>query len=70
MKDGQLSPKDGDGIILQLKKLSALLHKKNSNHEGYSYCLNCLGSLRTENKHKVCENKDGIKMPSEKNKIL
>ena len=47
-----------------------------SKHKGDFYCLNCLHSLRTENKlkshEKVCKNKDffGIVMPSEKDKIL
>ena len=45
-------------------------------HNGDFYCLNCLYSLRTENKlkiyEKVCKTKDfcGIAMPSEKDNIL
>ena len=58
------------------KKLSSLLHKQTSNHKGGFYCLNCLNSLRTENKlkshEKVYKNKHfcATEMPSEKNKIL
>ena len=58
---------------LAVKKLSAsLLHGITSKHKGDFYCLNCLHSLRTENKlkshEKVCKNKNfcGIAMPSEK----
>ena len=45
-------------------------------HRGDFYCLNCLHSFATENKHKshkiVCENKDfcNVVMPSEDTKIL
>ena len=58
------------------KKLSALLHGIKSTRKGDFYCLNCLHSLRTENKvkshEKVCKNKDfcGIVTPSEKDNIL
>ena len=58
------------------EKLSSLLHKQISNHKGGFYCLNCLNSLRTENKlkfhEKVYKNKHfcATEMPSEKNKIL
>ena len=59
-----------------MKKLSALLHVITSKHKGDFYCLNCLHSLRTENKleshEKVCKNKGfcGIAMSSEKYKKL
>ena len=58
------------------KKISALLYRITSKHKGDFYCLNCLHSLRTENRlkshEKVCKNKDfcGIVMPSEKDNIL
>ena len=70
------------------KKISTLLrgnNKNNKNSHGVLmlyqnamaiYCLDCLHSLRTENKlkshEKVCKNKDfcGIVLPSEKDKIL
>ena len=75
-KKGSEAKSEGRWYYLAVKKLSALLHKKTSNHKCDFYCLNCLNSFRTENKlkshKKVCENKDfsGIEMPSEKNKIL
>ena len=56
-----------------VKKLSALLHKRTSNHKDDFYCLSCLDSFKKENKvkshEKVCKNKDfcGIVMPSKKN---
>ena len=59
-----------------VKKLSALLHTKTSNHGGDFYCLNCLNCFRTENKfhshEKIYKNKDfcEIVIPSEKNKVL
>ena len=59
-----------------LKKLSALLRKKTSNHKGNFYYLNCLNSFRTEDKlkihKKISKNKDfcGAEMQSEKNNIL
>ena len=58
------------------KKISTLLREIASKRHGYFYCLDCLHSLRTENKlkshEKVCKNKDfcGIVLPSEKDKIL
>ena len=58
------------------KKLSILLRGITSKHHGDFYCLNCLHSLRTENKlkshEKVCENKDfcGIVLPPKKDNIL
>ena len=58
------------------KKIAALLHGRTSKQKSDFYCLNCLHSLRTENKlksHKEeCKNEDcyGIIMPSGKNKIL
>ena len=62
---------------LAVKKLSAsLLHGITSKHKGDFYCLNCLHSLRTENKlkshEKLCKNKNfcGIAMPSEKDRVL
>ena len=42
--------KDGDGIILQKKKLSALLREITSKNNGDFYCLNCRHSFRTKNK--------------------
>ena len=54
------------------KKLSALLSRITSKHDGDFYCLNFLHSFRVENKlksqEKVCKNKDfcGTIMPSEK----
>ena len=63
-----------DGIISQLKKLSALLRGITSENNGDFYCLNCLHTFRTKNKlqshKKVCENEDFcnigclLKMPS------
>ena len=54
--------KKKDCIILQLKKLSALLHGTTSKHKGDFYCVNGLHSFRTENRlkshEKVCKNKD------------
>ena len=41
---------------LAIKKLSALLCKITSKHDGDFYCLNCLHSFRTENKLKEHEN--------------
>ena len=38
-----------------VRKMSALLHGENSKHKGDFYCLNCLKSLRTENKFKYHE---------------
>ena len=61
---------------LAVEKLSALLRRITSNHNGDFYCINCLHSFRTKNKlknHKnVCKNHDycHIEMPKENNKIL
>ena len=48
-----------------VKKLSVLLRRITSKHQGDFYCLNCLRSFSTENKReshkKVCENKDIMK---------
>ena len=61
---------------LAAKKLSALLRGITSKLHGDFYCLNCLHSFATKNKHKshkkICENKDfcNVKMPSKDNKIL
>ena len=58
------------------EKTSALLTGMISKHHGDFYCLNCLHSLRTENKlkshEKVCKNKDfcGIVLSSEKDIVL
>ena len=60
---------------LAVKKLSTLLRGMTSIHHGNFYYLNCLHSVRTENKlkyhEKICKNKDfcGIVIPSEKNNI-
>ena len=48
-KKVKLSPKD-NGMILQQKKLSALLRGITSKHYGDFYCLNCLYSFITKNK--------------------
>ena len=56
---------------LVVKSLSALLRGKTLKNNGDSYCLNCLHSLRTENKlikhGNVCKNHDYcyIEMPKE-----
>ena len=61
---------------LAVKKLSTLLRGITSKRHGDFYCLNCLHSFITENKHKshekVCKDKDfcGIAMPSEKDNEL
>ena len=61
---------------LAVKKLSALLRRKTSKHDGDFYCLNCFHSYATENKfenHKnICENHDYcyVEMPKEGNEIL
>ena len=61
---------------LAVEKLSALLRRITSNHNGDFYCINCLHSFRTRNKlknHKnVCKNHDycHIEIPKENNKIL
>ena len=59
-----------------VKKLSALLRRITSKNNGDFYCLNCLHSLRTENKlkyhEKVYKNNDfcGIALPIQKDNIL
>ena len=61
---------------LAVKKLSSLLRRIASNHNGDFYCLNCFYSYRTENKltkhEKVCNKYDYcyVEMPSEDNKTL
>ena len=61
---------------LAVKKLSALLRGITSKHHNDFYCVNCLHSVATENKHesheKVGANKDfcNVVMPSEDTKIL
>ena len=61
---------------LAVKNLSALLRGIMSKRHSEFYCLNCLHSFATENKHepqkKVCENKNfcNVIMPSEDTKIL
>ena len=61
---------------LAVKKLSALLHRINSNNMCEFYCVNCLRSFRAENRleshERVCKNKDffEIAMPSEKGNTL
>ena len=61
---------------LAVKKLSALLRRITSKHEGDFYCLNCFNSFRTESKLKiyknVCKTHDCcyVEMPKEDNKIL
>ena len=61
---------------LAVEKLSALLRRITSNHNGDFYCINCLHSFRKKNElknHKnVCKNHDycHIEMPKENNKIL
>ena len=58
------------------KKTPALLRGITSKHHSNFYCLNCLHSFATENRHechkKVCENKRfcNIVMPFEDTKIL
>ena len=61
---------------LALTKLSALLCRKTSNHNGNFCCLNCLHSFKMENKlkshEKTCKERgfSSIEMPPEENKIL
>ena len=63
-------------LFCSKKKLSALLRRITSKHDGDFYCLNCFHSFQTENQHKshekVCKNKDvcGIAMPSEKGNLI
>ena len=67
---------EGRWHYLAVKKLSALLKRTTSEHQGDFYCLNCLHSFTTEKKlkshKKVCENKDFCKviMPFEDTEIL
>ena len=57
------------------KKLSALLRRITSNHNGDFYCINCFHSFRTKNKLKkhenICKNHDicYIEMPEEYDKM-
>ena len=44
------------------KELSALLHRKNSKHKGYFYCLNFFNSFRTENILNLMEKYGKIKV--------
>ena len=61
---------------LAVKKLSVLLRRIKSKHNGVFYCINCFHSFRTKNKRKkhqkVCESHDYcyVEMPEEGNKIL
>ena len=63
-------------LSLSCSKLLVLLRKAISKNTDDFYCLNCLHSLRTQNKikshKKIYENKDlfGIIMPSEKDNML
>ena len=41
--------------LLSCKKLSTIFKNKNSNDNGYFYCLNCLRSSRTEEKRNLHE---------------
>ena len=68
---------NGEGWhYLAVKKLLALFRGITSKHHSDFFCLNCLHSFATENKHKshekVCKNKDlcNVLMPSEDTKIL
>ena len=76
-KDAELSPKyDDDGIILQRKKLSALLRGITSKSYDGFYCSNFLHSFITKNKiesHKRVYKKKlfcNVIMPSGDTKIL
>ena len=70
-----MSPNGEEWHYLAVKTLSALL-RVTSKHRRDFYCLNCLHSFTTGNKHKthkkVCGNKYfcNVIMPSEDNKIL
>ena len=61
LKGFKLIPKDYNGIILAVKRLTALLTGVRSKDNGNFYFLNFLHSFRTKNElesHKaVCENK-------------
>ena len=49
--------KDGEKRhYLAVKNLSALLRRITLKYDGNYYCINCLHSFRTENKHKAHEN--------------
>ena len=71
-----MSPNGEEWHYLAVKMLSALLRGVTSKHRRDFYCLNCLHSFTTGNKHKthkkVCGNKYfcNVIMPSEDNKIL
>ena len=71
-----MSPNGEEWHYLAVKILSALLRGVTSKHRRDFYCLNCLHSFTTGNKHKthkkVCGNKYfcNVIMPSEDNKIL
>ena len=75
-KHAKLSPKDGnDGIILQPKKLSALLTGITSKHHSdfvLPCILNCFHSCKLESHKKACKNIDicNVDMPSDDTKIL
>ena len=61
---------------LAIKRLSPLLRRITSTHDGDFYCLNCLHSFRTKTKlvshKKVCKKKDfyNVLTPSKNTKIL
>ena len=57
---------------LSVKKLSALLREITSKHDVDCYCIICLYSTRTKNKHKSLDNvcKNHHEMPGELNNIL
>ena len=66
----------GNWHYLCVKKLSALLRGRSSNHNGDVYCMNCIKSFRTKSKlkthKKMRENHDHcyVQMPKNENKIL
>ena len=72
--------KRSDGVekyhYLAVKKLSPLLRRITSNHDGDFYCLNSFHSYRTKEKlkkhEKVCNNHDYyyVKMPNEYEKNI
>ena len=57
-------------------RLSGLLRRITSNHNGDFYCLNCFHAYTTKNKleahKKICENHDycHVEMPNEDNKVI
>ena len=59
---------------IAVEKLPVLLKGITSKHNGDNYCLNCLHSFRTKDKHEyiTCENTDFCiaAMPSEDTKTL